>query len=121
MLEVPPGDGQLKDIPDIVLEDGDRLYVPARSSMVSVIGAVYNENSFVYKHGKRVSDYLAQAGGSTRDADSYATALDVAFDVTAHSRGEADNILWVEFCHGATCHRDRPTGDPCARAWSAGS
>lgn len=70
VLEIPPGEGQLQDVPDIVLEDGDRLYVPARSSMVSVIGAVYNENSFIYRRGKRVSDYLSQAGGATRDADS---------------------------------------------------
>ncbi|HLP97408.1 MAG TPA: SLBB domain-containing protein [Sideroxyarcus sp.] len=57
------------DVPDIVLEDGDRLIVPPRVSTVSVMGMVYNENAFMYKKGKDVSDYLEQAGGPTRDAD----------------------------------------------------
>lgn len=69
VLEMTPGATGVKDIPDMALEDGDRLFVPARPSTVSVIGAVYSENAFLFKAGKRVSDYLAQAGGPTRDAD----------------------------------------------------
>lgn len=71
ILEIPPGADALKDIPDIALEDGDRLYVPAIPSTVGVFGDVYNENNaFFFRNGKRVSDYLDQAGGPTRDADS---------------------------------------------------
>lgn len=69
VLEVSPGKMQLKDIPDIVLEDGDQFIVPSKASTVSVMGMVYNENSFMHRPGKRVSDYLEQAGGPTRDAD----------------------------------------------------
>jgi polysaccharide export outer membrane protein len=57
------------NLPDIPLEDGDRLVIPSRPSVVSVIGSVYNENAFLYKPNKRVDDYLAQAGGVTKDAD----------------------------------------------------
>ena len=64
VLELPADDAAaLRDLPDIVLEDSDRFIVPSRPSMVNVIGAVYNENSFVFKPEKRLTDYLSQAGG----------------------------------------------------------
>lgn len=66
----PPVDASLQDIPDLPLENGDRLQVPARPATVSVIGSVYNEGSFVYKADQRVADYLAQAGGPIRTADT---------------------------------------------------
>ena len=69
VLEVKPDAKSLKDLPDLVLEDGDRLLVPARPSTVSVFGSVYNQNAYIYKQGKQVGDYLAQAGGPTKDAD----------------------------------------------------
>ena len=64
-----PEDGRIKDIPDLPLEDGDRLYVPPPPSMVNVFGSVYSENSFIYRPEKRFNDYLAQAGGPTKYAD----------------------------------------------------
>ena len=69
VLEVKPEAKSLKDFPDLVLEDGDRLLVPPRPSTVSVFGSVYNQNAYIYLQGKQVSDYLAQAGGPTKDAD----------------------------------------------------
>ena len=69
VLELPTAPS-LADLPDIALEDGDRLYVPPRPSMVSVFGSVFTESSFLYRPDKRVSDYLAQAGGTTRRADT---------------------------------------------------
>jgi protein involved in polysaccharide export with SLBB domain len=57
-------------LPDLVLEDGDRLLVPFRPATVNVIGQVYNSNAFIYKPGKTVSDYLRLAGGAGRGADS---------------------------------------------------
>jgi polysaccharide export outer membrane protein len=69
VLEVKPEAKSLKDFPDLVLEDGDRLLLPPRPSTVSVFGSVYNQNAYIYKKGKQISDYLAQAGGPTKDAD----------------------------------------------------
>jgi len=57
------------DLPDIELEDGDRLLVPSQSSQVSVLGTVFNESSFVYRPNSDVSDYLALAGGPRKQAD----------------------------------------------------
>jgi protein involved in polysaccharide export with SLBB domain len=70
VLEVPPQRSNLQDLPEIALEDGDRLLIPARPSTVGVIGAVYNQSAFVHDAEKRVGVYLEQAGGATRTADT---------------------------------------------------
>ena len=44
--------------------------MPAAPSTVSVVGTVYNSNAFIYRPEKRLGDYLAQAGGPTKDADN---------------------------------------------------
>ncbi len=61
-------EGVLKDLPDIPLEDGDRFYIPSRSSIVQVVGAVFSPGAVVYRSNKRMGDYLAEAGGPTRNA-----------------------------------------------------
>ena len=69
VLDMSPDKKKLQDIPEVVLEDGDQFIVPSKVSTVSVMGMVYNENAFMYRQGKDVSDYLEHAGGPTRDAD----------------------------------------------------
>jgi protein involved in polysaccharide export with SLBB domain len=58
-----------EELPDLTLEDGDRLYVPMRSSVVGVYGAVYKQGNFVHEPGKPLEEYLRLAGGPTRAAD----------------------------------------------------
>jgi polysaccharide export outer membrane protein len=70
VLELPIDQPLMKDLPDLALEDGDRFLVPSRPSTVSVVGAVYNQNAFIYRSEQRVSDYLSRAGGPTKDADT---------------------------------------------------
>jgi protein involved in polysaccharide export with SLBB domain len=62
-------DAAPRDLPDLPLEDGDRFYVPSPPSMVTVFGSVYNQNAYIYRPERHVGDYLAQAGGPTKDAD----------------------------------------------------
>lgn len=69
VLGLKPTDDSLENIPAMALEDGDRFFIPPRDDIVQVLGAVYNENSFRFKPGKNVSDYLSNAGGATRDGD----------------------------------------------------
>ena len=88
VLELPMQQPQLKDLPELALEDGDRYLVPARPSTVSVIGAVYNQNAFIYRDGQSVSDYLTRAGGPTRDADSGSTYV-IRADGTVISRRQS--------------------------------
>jgi len=70
VLELPTEQPQMKDLPELALEDGDRFVVPSRPSTVAVVGAVYNQNAFIYRTDQRVSDYLSRAGGPTKDADT---------------------------------------------------
>lgn len=69
VLTMKPDAAGLADIPDFALEDGDTFYIPPRLSTVQVTGAVYNANAFRYETGKRLSGYLNDSGGATRDAD----------------------------------------------------
>ncbi|HKT50864.1 MAG TPA: polysaccharide biosynthesis/export family protein [Candidatus Angelobacter sp.] len=68
VLQLRPN-GTLNDLPDLVLEDGDRFLVPFRPATVNVIGAVYNTNSFIYKPGHTFGDYLKLSGGATKNGD----------------------------------------------------
>jgi protein involved in polysaccharide export with SLBB domain len=69
VLEMPVDAKNVSQLPDLPLEDGDRLIVPRIPSTVSVDGAVYNQNSFVYDPSRRVGSYIRLAGGANRDAD----------------------------------------------------
>lgn len=62
-------DADIENFPDIALEDGDKLTIPPKPSVVYVMGSVFNENSFVYRPNKTYEEYLALAGGVTREAD----------------------------------------------------
>jgi protein involved in polysaccharide export with SLBB domain len=56
---------------DVVVEGGDELEIPARPSVVSVLGLVYNPISFVHQpEASDVGTYLKKAGGPTNDADT---------------------------------------------------
>jgi protein involved in polysaccharide export with SLBB domain len=57
-------------LPDMHLEDGDRLYVPFKPDTVQVLGEVYNPHAFIYHPGASVGQLLGVAGGPKRDADS---------------------------------------------------
>ena len=48
----------------MTMENGDRFVIPPVPSVVNVIGAVYDQNSFLYVDGRRVGAYLMQAGGA---------------------------------------------------------
>lgn len=56
---------------DVVLRDGDLLYIPQLQSTVKVSGAVTYPNSVTYTKGMSVKDYLGQAGGYNDTARKY--------------------------------------------------
>jgi protein involved in polysaccharide export with SLBB domain len=70
VLQFRPNSSNINDIPPISLENGDRFVVPSEPATVNVVGAVYDQNSFLYSPGRPVSHYLRLAGGSDRDADA---------------------------------------------------
>ncbi len=48
---------------DLVLREGDELYVPQYQNTVKISGDVMYPNTIVYEQGKKVSYYINQAGG----------------------------------------------------------
>jgi protein involved in polysaccharide export with SLBB domain len=70
VLTMRPSDHDLSAIPDIPLEDGDHLLIPPVPSSINVIGSVYNQSSYVFEQGRREGDYLREAGGPDRLADT---------------------------------------------------
>ncbi len=48
---------------NIILEEGDTLYIPERSETVRIEGAVLNPSVVNFSKGSNFSDYLSQAGG----------------------------------------------------------
>ena len=69
VLAFHPDSGGEASIADIALEDGDRFVVPHIPAAVNVVGAVYDQNSFLFSAGSRTGNYLHQSGGPNRDAD----------------------------------------------------
>lgn len=66
VLQLTPGASEL---PPLVVEDGDRLYIPPRPTTVGVFGSVFNTGSYLYSDGRALGDYLRLAGGPTKGAD----------------------------------------------------
>ncbi len=69
VLRFKPDSRGIQSLPDIVLEGGDHFFVPSAPATVSVVGAVYDQNSFLYAKGLKTADYLREAGGANREAD----------------------------------------------------
>ncbi|TSE23009.1 Polysialic acid transport protein KpsD [Tepidimonas sediminis] len=61
-LQLSPTAGSVDDLPEVPLEDGDRVLVPARPGFVFAVGAVANSNALIWRPGRTVGDYLRQAG-----------------------------------------------------------
>jgi len=93
VLELKPTADNLRELPDLMLEDGDRLLVPFKPATVNVIGSVYNSNSFIFKPGKTVSDYMRLSGGPTKNGDKSRSFV-IRADGTTLS-GNGHNALFL--------------------------
>jgi protein involved in polysaccharide export with SLBB domain len=54
---------------DVLLEDGDKLHIPATRRSVSVIGEVFVANSHLFKNNLTINDYIDLSGGANDYAD----------------------------------------------------
>jgi hypothetical protein len=95
---------ETSELPDLVLEDGDRLYIPPKPFTVGVFGSVFSTGSYLYSPGRKLGDYLHLAGGPTKGADETSVFL-VRANGTVNSslqasgffsRGNQINDLHVE-------------------------
>lgn len=86
VLELKDMNAQVKDLPDLPLQDGDRINFPRRPGTVNVIGSVYQANTFIFRPQRTVADYLELAGGINPSGDQSATYL-LRADGTAVGNG----------------------------------
>ena len=84
------GDGY--ELPEMSLEDGDRLVIPFTPETAQVLGAVFNPQAFLFQKGATVGAYLRLAGGPSRDADRKRIFV-LAADGTVTSRESASSIF----------------------------
>ncbi|MGA3080374.1 MAG: SLBB domain-containing protein [Terracidiphilus sp.] len=96
VLDMHPVASGIADFPPIVLEDSDRIVIPARPNTITVSGAVYNPASFVYDARRSVGDYLDLAGkGRINSNRSHAFVLRA--DGTVISRQEVGGLFHSSF------------------------
>ena len=57
------------ELPSLVVEDGDRLFIPSTPSTVGVFGSVFNPGTYLFRPGNTVDQILRIAGGPTKGAD----------------------------------------------------
>jgi len=69
VLKMSPASCGVSALPDMHLEDGDRLVVPFVPETIQVVGSVFNPHAFLAGPDARVGAYLHLAGGPNRDAD----------------------------------------------------
>jgi protein involved in polysaccharide export with SLBB domain len=69
VLRFNPVKSDIEDLPPISLENGDKFLVPYAPANVNVVGAVYDQNSFLFQHDRTLGYYLRLAGGANRNAD----------------------------------------------------
>jgi len=92
VLEFRSGSSGVEALPDIALEDGDRFVVPPVPASINVVGAVYDQNSFLFETQRRAGAYLHLAGGPNRDADKRHIFI-IRADGSVISR-EAESGIW---------------------------
>jgi protein involved in polysaccharide export with SLBB domain len=69
VLNILPDSSDVNSIPNLPLEDGDVFLVPPRPSSVAVVGAVYDQNSFLFEPSGHVNHYLQLSGGIAKNGD----------------------------------------------------
>lgn len=80
-----PPDVSIADLPDVPLDDGDTIFVPARPTQLSVYGAVNNPLSLTYDARRDLASYIS-AAQPKRNAD-----LSEIFVVRANGMAERVN------------------------------
>jgi protein involved in polysaccharide export with SLBB domain len=96
VLDIPQNATGIASLPNIQLEDGDRFVVPSKPSTVNVVGAVYDQNSFLFRNMQPVGGYLRLAGGPTKSADG-ADSFIIRADGSVVSRKSRNGVFGNTF------------------------
>jgi polysaccharide export outer membrane protein len=77
---------------NLELEDGDALYIPPRSNVVTVVGEVRRTGSITFEKGLSLNDYLSLAAGTTKRSD-----VDNLYVVKASGEVQRGESSWTQF------------------------
>jgi len=69
VLEISSPETMRNTLNDIELENGDMLMVPQNPRCIHIVGAVFNQATFVFDDRKKMDGYIMMAGGYTESAD----------------------------------------------------
>lgn len=58
-----------KEEEDVILRDGDKIYIPPFTQEVTILGEVQHATSHLYRNGLTVKNYIDSSGGMTYRAD----------------------------------------------------
>jgi len=95
VLQLSPKSSSL---PELIMEDGDRLLIPAKPTTVGVFGSVFNGGSYLYADGASINDFLKLAGGPTRGADTSSVFVIRANGSVVSARQKSSG--WLSFGTG---------------------
>lgn len=97
VIRLAPVEELQKSSFDVVVEGGDELDIPARPSVVNVMGQVFNPISFVHQpESSDLGTYLKKAGGPTNDADTSEMYV-IKADGTVFSRQQSSfGLHWSD-------------------------
>jgi polysaccharide biosynthesis/export protein len=99
VLQLRQGMSDVESLPDIILEDGDRLVVPSLPATVNLVGAIHNNSSLIYKEGKSVRAYLRLSGGISENGDTKSLFV-VRADGSAVGRQDNRDLLSMRVMPG---------------------
>ncbi len=88
-LELSADASSTDQLPDVPLENGDRIAVPTRPGFVTVAGAVVNDNALLWKPGRTAGDYIKLAGldQSADESNMFILRADGTVSNTSDRRG----------------------------------
>ncbi|MFA6989805.1 MAG: SLBB domain-containing protein [Candidatus Gastranaerophilaceae bacterium] len=66
ILDIKGNDlNKLSSTDDILVQDGDEIYIPRKSNHITILGEVYNPSTFVYVSNRNAQYYIDNVGGLT--------------------------------------------------------
>lgn len=78
---------------DLVLKEGDQLFIPEYDNTVKINGAVMYPNTILYKKGQKVSYYIDQAGGYADLAEKKRAYIVYMNGTVTKAKGSSKDVI----------------------------
>ncbi len=91
---------RLKDTSsDIVLKGGDKLFIPKNPDTISVVGAVFNQETLLYSNNQKYKYYIDHTGGYTKQADKDSVFIIKADGEAVRASKSSHSFQWNKKLH----------------------